>query len=94
LILIALLFCNQVFAFDQDSYQVIRVTDVNNELVTGAKVEIPGTKYTYYTNIKGECYIPAQVLRQYNYISIQCISYKVLNVQVKDLSSKVILEFR
>jgi hypothetical protein len=68
--------------------------DVNNELVTGAKVEIPGTSYIYYTNIKGECYIPTHILQQSKTIHIDCISYKMLDIRVRDLSSKVILEFR
>jgi hypothetical protein len=92
--IITVLFCNQVFPFHPNGNQVLKVTDINNELVTGAKVEIPGTSYVYYTNIRGECYIPSNILNRFESLSIYCISYKTLHINVRDMSSKVTLEFR
>ena len=94
IIIILFFFCQQVLALDPSSVQVIRVTDVNNELVTGAEVKVEGTSLVFYTNLKGECYIPADLLKQHRKLSIHCISYKSKDVNSFDLSSKIILEFR
>ncbi len=94
IILIAVLFCNQLLANEQGNIQVVRVVDSNQELVTGARLEIPGTSYVFYSNIKGECYIPAHLLRQYAHINIHCVSYKTVNISTKEISSKITLEFR
>jgi len=73
---------------------VITIVDNNNELVTGAKVEVIGSRHVYYTNIKGECYIPSGLLRQYKSLSVECISYKSISISTKEVSEKITLEFR
>jgi hypothetical protein len=94
IIIILFLFCQQIFAIDPDAIQMIRITDVNNEQVTGAQVKVEGTNLVFYTNIRGEVYIPADLLRQHHNLSIHCISYKSKDVSVMDISSKIVLEFR
>ncbi len=74
--------------------QVIAVSDKNNELVSGAKVELIGTGKVYYTNSKGECYIPLSILNQSKGVLVECISYKPFQFKTTDLQSKVVLEFR
>ena len=83
-----------MFAADQSGLQVITIVDNNNELVTGAKVEVIGSRHVYYTNIKGECYIPSGLLRQYKSLSVECISYKSISISTKEVSEKITLEFR
>lgn len=85
---------SHLFAINQPDFQVITVIDKNNELVTGAKVELLGSKHVYYTNIKGECYIPSVLLRQFKLLSIECISYKSMNISTREVSEKITLEFR
>lgn len=89
-----MLVASQLFAIDQSGVQVITVVDNHNELVTGAKVELMGSKHVYYTNIKGECYIPSGLLRQFKSLNIECISYKSVNISTREVSEKITLESR
>jgi hypothetical protein len=88
------LFAGSLFAEDRPSVQVIQVLDVKNETISGAKVELPGTGRVYYTNLKGQCYIPTTLLKASKEIVIECISYKSQTVKTFETNSKIILEFR
>lgn len=93
--LIVLLFLStHLFASELGNVQVIRVMDKNNETVTGAKVELLGSGKTYYTNSKGECYIPIHIFEQYGTVKVECISYKSATIDSKDIQSKIVLESR
>ena len=83
-----------LMAYDQSAVQLIQVADKNNELVSGAKVELMGTGKIYYTNSKGECYIPMQIFKQCLSVKIECISYKPVSYKNFELNSKIILENR
>jgi hypothetical protein len=94
LALLFVLFAGSLFAEDRPSVQVIQVFDVKNETISGAKVELAGTGRIYYTNLKGQCFIPATLLKASKEIIIECISYKSQTVKTFENSSKIILEFR
>lgn len=89
-----LLFASSVTAGEQVPLQTIQILDNNNETVIGAKIELVGTNYTYYTNLKGEVYIPSNLLKGSKGINVECISYKTKNLKNYEVNSKIILEFR
>ena len=90
LLLIVLVSAN-IFAYDQSAVQLIQVSDKNNELVSGAKVELLGTDKVYYTNSKGECYVPMQIFKQCQSVKIDCVSYKSTLLNTYEINSKIIL---
>ncbi len=81
-------------AGDNTALQILKIYDKNNESVAGAKVELLGTDKIYYTNSKGECYIPENIYKSCNSIKVECISYKSTVLNINELNSKIILEFR
>jgi hypothetical protein len=83
-----------IFAYDQSAVQLIQVSDKNNELVSGAKVELVGTGKVYYTNSKGECYVPIQIYKQCQSVKIDCVSYKSTLLKAYEINSKIILDNR
>jgi hypothetical protein len=93
LLLIVLVSAN-IFAYDQSAVQLIQVSDKNNELVSGAKVELVGTGKVYYTNSKGECYVPIQIYKQCQSVKIDCVSYKSTLLKAYEINSKIILDNR
>jgi hypothetical protein len=73
---------------------IIKILDVNNELISGAKITLYGTNEIYYTNSKGECYIPSHLLNNQSNIVVDYISYKSKQIQLSSKNSKIILEKR
>jgi len=94
LTLLFVLFAGSLFAEDRPSVQLVKVMDVKNEVISGAKVELAGTGRVWYTNTKGECYIPVVLLKNSKELIIESISYKTQTVKSFENSSKIILEFR
>lgn len=92
--LILVLIGGNLIAGDNTALQVLKIYDKNNESVAGAKVELLGTDKIYYTNSKGECYIPETIYKSCDGIKIDCISYKSTILHTNELNSKIILEFR
>lgn len=74
--------------------QSIQVLDTNSEVLPGVRIELVGTGKTYYTNLKGYCLIPVDVLKSAQSIKIECISYKTQLIENSELNSKIILDFR
>ena len=91
---LVVLFSANLFAYDQSTIQLIQVSDKNNDFVSGAKVELVGTGKVYYTNSKGECYIPIQIFKQCQFVKIDCVSYKPTLLKTFEIKSKIILENR
>lgn len=83
-----------LMAEERSAVQVVQILDKNNETISGAKIVLEGTKYVYYTNIKGEVYIPSDILKASKGISVECISYKSKSLKNFELNSKIVLEFR
>lgn len=83
-----------MFAEDKPSVQVLQVLDVKNETIAGAKVQLAGTDRIYYTNLKGQCFIPAAILKASKGITVECISYKTQTIKSFETFSKIVLEFR
>ena len=73
---------------------IIKILDTNNELISGAKITINGTNEVYYTNSKGECHIPLNLLNNQSNIVVDYISYKSKQLQLTSKNSKIILEKR
>lgn len=94
LALLFVLLTGSLLAEERQSMQMIQVLDVKNESISGAKVEIAGTGRVYYTNLKGQCFIPANVLKSGKELVVECISYKSQTVKNFETSSKIVLEFR
>ncbi len=94
LLMLFLLVSANLFAYDQSAVQLIQVSDKNNELVSGAKVELVGTGKVYYTNSKGECYVPMQIFKQCQSVKIDCVSYKSTLLKTYEINSKIILDNR
>lgn len=94
LALLFVLVTGSLLAEERQSMQVIQVLDVKNETISGAKVEIAGTGRVYYTNLKGQCFIPVNVLKSGKELVVECISYKSQTVKNFETSSKIVLEFR
>ena len=90
-LMLILLVSANLFAYDQSAIQLIQVSDKNNELVAGAKVELLGTGKVYYTNSKGECYIPMHIFKQSQSVKIDCVSYKSTLLKTYEINSKIIL---
>ncbi len=90
-LMLILLVSANLFAYDQSAIQLIQVSDNNNELVSGAKIELIGTGKVYYTNSRGECYIPMQIFKQCQSVKIDCVSYKSTLLKTYEISSKIIL---
>jgi hypothetical protein len=90
-----LLFSNlSIFAEEStDYYFTIKVVDVYNEFIVGAKITIDGLDESYYTNIRGECKIPESAIKKGN-INIDFISYKSNQIKITSRISKVTLESR
>ena len=93
-LMLILLVSANLFAYDQSAVQLIQVSDKNNELVSGAKVELIGTGKVYYTNSRGECYVPMPIFKQCQSVKIDCISYKSTLIKTYEINSKIILETR
>lgn len=74
--------------------QSIQVLDTNSEVLPGAKIELMGTGKSYYTNLKGYCLIPVDVLKSAQSIKVECISYKTQLFKNYELNSKIVLDFR
>lgn len=81
-------------AVNTDGLCLITVTDSNNEKLSGAAIEISGTNKVYYTNINGACYIPKSVLSNAELITVNCISYKSLQLSTDNLHNKIVLKSR
>ncbi len=94
LALLFVLLTGNLLAEERQPMQVIQVLDVKNETIAGAKVQLAGSDRTYYTNIKGQCFIPANLLKSGKGLVVECISYKTQTVKNFETSSKIILEFR
>lgn len=94
LLMLLILTTSSLFALDVNSFQLVQVTDKNNESLAGAKVELIGTDKIYYTNSKGECYIPQNILKQCRSIKIECISFQSTTLMTYDINSKIILQNR
>lgn len=93
-LIVFFILASQLMAADLADVQVVRVADKNNESVAGAKVELLGTGKVYYTNSRGECYIPVGLFRICESVRIECISYKPSMLRTFELNSKIILDFR
>lgn len=74
--------------------KVIRVVDKNGEQLSGAKIELLGTGKVFYTNSKGECFVPLAQLQLSKAIKIECISYKPIQLKSLEIKDNIILEFR
>lgn len=94
LLFLFLLICSSALASNPSALHLIKVMDKNNESVVGAKVVLLGTDKVYYTNSKGECYIPVEIFKTCQAVKIESISYKSITCNAHDLNSKIILEFR
>lgn len=95
IILIVLLSASNLFAVDvTTAVKTIQVMDVNNEQLSGVKVEVLGTNLVYYTNINGECTIPVHVLENSAGLKIESVSYQTTKIEKNQLNSKIILAFR
>lgn len=98
LFLIALSFCFTALTAEEtgsvSSVKMFTVADVNKELLAGAKVECLGTGYTAYTNSKGECFIPAHILKQAKAFKVESVSYKSRQIELYELSTVIVLQFR
>jgi len=81
-------------AVNTDGLCSITVTDSNNEKLSGAAIEISGTNKVYYTNINGACYLPKSLLSNAELITINCISYKSIQLSTENIHSKIILKSR
>jgi len=92
--LLFFLFAFSLYAEDRPTVQLIQVLDVNNEAISGARIELPGTGRVYYTNLKGQCFIPSALMKASKEIVIEIISYKTQTVKTFETNSKIILEFR
>ena len=71
----------------------IVVQDDKLESLPGVKVEVIGKEHlVFYTNLKGECLLPADA---HNYaINIQSVSYKPMTIPAHAKISKIILHNR
>ena len=74
--------------------KVIRVVDNNGEQLSGAKIELLGTGKVFYTNSKGECFVPLAQLQMAKSVKIECISYKPIQLKSLEIKTDIILEFR
>lgn len=74
--------------------KVIRVIDKNGEQLSGAKIELLGTGKVFYTNSRGECFVPTFQLQMAKLVKIECISYKPIQVKSLEIKTDIILEFR
>lgn len=81
-------------AVNTDGLCMITVMDTNNEKLAGASIEISGTNKIYYTNINGYCYIPKSVLNGAEKITVNCISYKTVQVSTENIQNRVVLKSR
>jgi predicted nucleotidyltransferase len=93
-VFVFLLIGTQMFALNNSDVQVLQVSDKNNELLAGAKVELVGTGKTFYTNSKGQCYIPTELLNVCKTVKIDCISYKTISIKSIEVQNKIVLEER
>lgn len=81
-------------AVNTDGLCMITVMDANNEKLAGASIEVSGSTKIYYTNINGYCYIPKSVLNGAEKITVNCISYKTVQVATENIQNRIVLKSR
>lgn len=77
-----------------EEVRVVSITDAYGEQIAGAKVELVGSGMVFYTNLKGECFVPLRLLVQSEYVRIESISYRPVQKPVTELNQKVVLQQR
>ncbi|MDI1235160.1 MAG: hypothetical protein PSX81_12835 [bacterium] len=62
--------------------------------MAGATIEVSGSNKVFYTNINGYCYIPKSLLNNAEKVTINCISYKTVQMTSENIQSRIVLKSR
>jgi hypothetical protein len=95
IIIVALLTLNLSLCFASDGGEngvVIKITDSNNEVLTGVAVLNDEGKIVGYSDFNGDVFIPNRIKQSSREFHIELVSYKPANIGSINLSDNTVIQ--